>query len=178
VAFLLVVLLRAGLRAAAFLAEDFRRVVFRRAGAFLAEDFRRVVFRRVVLRAVVFLAVDFRLAGLRAVVFLAADFLLAGLRAAVFAGLRAAVFFRVVRFAADRLAAGRLRAAVFLAAIPSPFPSRDSPKDLDLRRHPLEAPPLPFAHSAPDAVPLVTTERVVEALDPNGTLRADALGLP
>jgi hypothetical protein len=114
--------LRAGFRAADFFLADVALAVrrFLVAAAFFPAATRFVDF----LRVVVFLAVDFLRAGLRAVVFLAVDFLLAGLRAAVLAGLRAAVFFRVVFLAAERLAAGRLRAAVFLAAIPSPFPSR------------------------------------------------------
>ena len=50
--------------------------------------------------------------------------------------------------------------------------------DWPLRRHPLQAPPLPFAHAAPHAVSFIATERVVEALDANGTLAADPLRLP
>jgi hypothetical protein len=45
-----------------------------------------------------------------------------------------------------------------------------------LGRHALQPTPLPFAHPAPYAVPLVATERIVQALDPNGTVGADALG--
>ena len=55
---------------------------------------------------------------------------------------------------------------------------RDERRILRLRRHPFEAPPFPFAHPAPHAVPLIAAKRVVEALDPNGALRADAFGLP
>jgi hypothetical protein len=89
---------------------------------------------------------------LRAAGFLAAVFFLAGLRAAVF-----------------------LRAAAFLAtAMLPPF----TVPEVVLRRHALQTSTLPFAHAAPDAVALVTAERVVEAFDPNGALTADPLGLP
>ena len=174
------VFLRAGLRAVDFFAVFLRVAVafavlrFRVAAAFLPAAARLVDFRLAGLRAVDFLAAVFLRAGLRAADFLAAVFLLAVVRFLVVAAFFAAVFRRVVvRF----LAAGRFLAAVFRAAIPSPFPSWIT-KGPGLRRHPFEASPFPFAHPAPDAVPLVTTERVVETLDPNGTLRADAFGLP
>jgi hypothetical protein len=172
--------------AAAFLPAAFLRaeVRFLVAAAFLPAATRFVDFLRAGLRAVDFFAVDFLRAGfrvavflragLRAAVFFAAVFLRAGLRAAVFfaavflrAGLRAAVFF----------AAGLFLAAVLRAAIPVPLSSVVT-KGLGLRRHPFEAPSFPFAHPAPNAVPLVAAKRVVEALDPNRALRADAFGLP
>jgi len=195
---LAVVFLRAGLRAVDFFAVFLRVAVafavlrFRVAAAFLPAAARLVDFRLAGLRAVDFLAAVFLRAGLRAADFLAAVFLLAVVRFLVAAAFFAAVFLlAVVRFLVAAaffaavfrrvvvrfLAAGRFLAAVFRAAIPSPFPSWIT-KGPGLRRHPFEASPFPFAHPAPDAVPLVTTERVVEALDPNGTLRADAFGLP
>ena len=125
----------------------FALVLFLEAVAFavrrflVAAAFFPAATRFVDLRAVVFFAVDFLRAGLRAAVFFAAVFLLAGLRAVVFFRvvvlfLVAAAFFPAAdRFAAvrrrvaaaffaaaDRFAAGLFRAAVFLAAIPSPFP--------------------------------------------------------
>jgi hypothetical protein len=183
--FLAALFLRAGLRAVAFLRAGLRAAVFFLRAGLRAADFFAVLFLRAGLRAAVFflraglraadfLALLFLRAGLRAADFFAAVFLLAGLRAAVFlavlflrAGLRAAVF----------LAAGLFRAAVFLAAIPVPLSSVVT-KGLGLRRHPFEAPSFPFAHPAPHAVSLIATKRVVEALDPNGALRADAFGLP
>ena len=114
---------------------------FRVAAAFLP-----AATRFVDLRAVLLLAVDFLRAGLRAEDFFAAVFLLAGLRAVDFFAavfLRPVVLFLVAaaffpaadRFAAvrlrvdaaffaaaERFAAGLFRAAVFRAAIPSPFP--------------------------------------------------------
>jgi apolipoprotein N-acyltransferase len=120
--------LRAGFRAADFFLADVALAVrrFLVAAAFFPAATRLVDF----LRAVVFFAVDFLRAGFLRVVVLflvAAAFLAPALRRAVVLFLVAAAFFA----AADRFADGRLRAAVFLAAIPSPFPSRDSPKDLD-----------------------------------------------
>jgi hypothetical protein len=44
-------------------------------------------------------------------------------------------------------------------------------------RHALQASPFPFAHASPHAVPLVATQRVVEALDADRALGADALRL-
>jgi hypothetical protein len=44
-------------------------------------------------------------------------------------------------------------------------------------RHALQASPFPLAHASPHAVPLVATQRVVEALDANRALGADALRL-
>jgi hypothetical protein len=127
-----------------FFALDFLRAAvafavrrLRVAAAFFPAATRFVDLRR----AVLFFAVDFLRAGFLAVDFLAAVFLLAGLRAAVFfravvlflvaaAFLPAADRFAAVRFlvaaaffaAAERFADGLLRAAVFRAAIPSPFP--------------------------------------------------------
>jgi hypothetical protein len=126
-----------------------------------AADFFAAVFLRAGLRAAVFFAVVFRRAVvlfLVAVVFLAAVFLRAGFRAAVF-------------FPADLFRAAVLRAAI-------PFPLSSSGFRRSLRRHAFEAPPFPFAHPAPDAVPLIPAERVVETFDPNGALRADPFGLP
>jgi hypothetical protein len=127
-------------------------------------------------------AADFRFAGLR----LAADFLAAGLRFAAdfrFAGFRLAADFLAagLRLAADfRFAGFRLAADFLLAAamLPPSLPFVSGSRNWPLRRHALQAPPFPFAHTAPHAVSLITTERVVEALDPNGTLAADPLGLP
>jgi hypothetical protein len=173
VVFFRVDLRAAGLRAPVFFAGRLRAVAF-----FLAAGLRAVVFFRAAdLRAVVFFLaglrapVFFLAADLRAVVFLRA----AGLRAAVLraAGLRAAALRRVdVVFRAVDL----LRAVVFLAAamLPPSFPL----SDLVSGRHALQAPSFPFTHAAPDSIPLVAAKGVVEALDPNGTLAADPLGLP
>ncbi len=92
------------------------------------------------------------------------------------------------------LAVDRLRAAVFLAAglraasswlLPCllPFPCclvgvRRTVVGRSSGRHALQASALPFAHAPPHAVSLVTTEGVVQALDADGTLAADPLGLP
>jgi hypothetical protein len=46
------------------------------------------------------------------------------------------------------------------------------------RSHALEPAPLPLAHAAPHAVSLVAAQGVVQALDADGALGADALGLP
>jgi hypothetical protein len=52
----------------------------------------------------------------------------------------------------------------------TPFPSPSG-------RHALQASSFPFAHPTPHAVALVAPERVVQALDTNGTVRADPLRL-
>src|SRR4029450_12455126 len=52
----------------------------------------------------------------------------------------------------------------------TPFPSLSG-------RHALQASPFPLAHPAPHAVALVASERVVQALDANGTVGADPLCL-
>jgi hypothetical protein len=149
----------AGFRAV-FLA-GFRAAVVRldvvrlRAGDFLlAVDFR-VVFRLAVdFRPVVFrrLAVDFRPVVFR----LAVDFL-----PVVF---RLAVDFRPVVF----------RLVVFL--VPVFFRAVAMVTSL-LRsgRHALQASTFPLAHASPHAIALVATQRVVETLDPDLALRADAL---
>ena len=67
-------------------------------------------------------------------------------------------------------ASGGYARALFTLAPRAPRPGS--------RRHPFEASPFPFAHATPHAVPLIATERVVEAFDPNGTLSADPFGLP
>lgn len=173
-----------------FLLVDLRRVVFLAAGLraavrffavrFFAVDFFAVDLRRVVLRRVALRAVDFFFAAdLRRVVFLFAVF-----RFLVAAPFFAAVFlFAVFRFlvaapflaAVERLALFRfvdfLAVDFFLAGdMVTPFPLS--------RRHALQASPFPFAHPSPHPISLVTTERVVEALDANGTVSADPLGLP
>jgi hypothetical protein len=149
--FLAELFLRAGLRAVAFLRAGLRAAVFFLRAGLRAADFLAVLFLRAGLRAAVFFAAVFLLTGLRAADFLAVLFLRAGLRAAVL------------------LVADLFRAAVFRAAIPVPLSSVVT-KGLGLRRHPFEAPSFPFAHPAPHAVSLITTKRVVEALDPNGAL--------
>jgi hypothetical protein len=182
--FLAALFLRAGLRAVAFLRAGLRAAVFFLRAGLRAADFFAVLFLRAGLRAAVFLrpVVRFLVAAAflpavfrRAVVLflVAAAFLPAADRFAVFRFRVAADFFA----AADLFAAGLFRAAVFLAAIPVPLSSVVT-KGLGLRRHPFEAPSFPFAHPAPHAVSLIATKRVVEALDPNGALRADAFGLP
>src|SRR6266550_23977 len=45
-------------------------------------------------------------------------------------------------------------------------------------RHAFQAPPFPFAHTPPHAVPFIAAEGVVETLDAHGTLATDPLGLP
>src|SRR5581483_3053637 len=45
-------------------------------------------------------------------------------------------------------------------------------------RHAFQASPFPFAHPTPHAVPLISAEGVVEALDAHGAVRADPLRLP
>jgi len=149
-----------------------------RAVAFLAAGLRARLF----FRAVLFLAVDFLAAGLRAavfrraVLFFAVDFLAVDLFAI---GLRAAVFRRVVVFLAVDFLAVDLRALLFFRAVLLVAAAMVSPlSGPSSGRHTLQASTFPFAHPAPDAVPLVAAQRVVEALDPNGTLTADPLGLP
>jgi hypothetical protein len=170
--------LRAGLRAADFFAVLFLRVVafLRVAAALRVPRFlEAAAFFPAATRFVDFLRAGLRVVDLRAVVLflVAAAFLPAVDHFAVFRFRVAAAFFA----AADRFAAGLFRAAVFRAAIPVPLSFVDY-EGSDLRRHPFEASPFPFAHPAPHAVPLIAAKRVVEALDPNGTFRADAFGLP
>src|SRR6266550_2537644 len=45
-------------------------------------------------------------------------------------------------------------------------------------RHAFQAPPFPFAHTPPHAVPFIAAEGVVETLDAHGTLATEPLGLP
>jgi hypothetical protein len=75
---------------------------------------------------------------------------------------REVVFLRVVDFLRD---ADFLRVVAMVTS-----PPRSG-------RHALQASPFPFAHASPHAVPLVATQRVVEALDANRALGADALRL-
>jgi hypothetical protein len=147
--FRLVPLRPAGLRAAdvRFRVVRFRAVPlrFRVAAAFLPARDLAADFRFRVAAAF-FAAVD----RFREVVFrLAVVFLLAVdfLRPAVF--FRADVFF--------------LRAVAMVTSLPRSG------------RHPLQASSLSLAHASPHAVPLIATQRVVEALDPDVALRADAL---
>jgi hypothetical protein len=165
----------------------FFAVLFLRAAGLREVDF---------LRAVLFFAVLFlRAAGLRAVLFFAVLFFaVLFLRAA---GLRAVAFLRVAAAflpAVDRFAAFRFRvvaaflAAAFLvvdvAAMPPPLPWwflercvlwTRSPLS---GRHALQASAFPFAHAPPDPVALIASKGVVQALDADGTLAADPLGLP
>ena len=167
--FLAVDLRAVDLRAVDFLlrAGDFRAVVLRAVDFLLrAGDFRAVDLRAVDLRAVDFRAVDFRAVDFRAV-----DFLLAvDLRAGDFLAvdfLRVDPAFRVpARLAVLFLAVDLFRAV----AINSPPFSLSG-------RHPFQASPFPFAHPSPHSVPLVAAQRVVQALDPNGAVRADPFGL-
>jgi|SRR5437879_1878409 len=46
------------------------------------------------------------------------------------------------------------------------------------RRHALQAPAFPLAHSSPHPIPFVASQGVVEAFDAHGALGADPLGLP
>ena len=184
-------------------AVDLRAVDLRRAGAFLAVDLRRVDLRAVDLRAGDFLAVDF---FLRAVDLRAVDFLAVDLRAVDFRAVdlrRAGAFLAVdflrvdaaFRVPVDRLAAVFLPdvflAVDFLRAVAMLHPELFLAVDFFLvdffaagmltsfpssGRHPLQASPFPLAHPAPHAVALVAPQGVVQALDPNGTVRADALG--
>jgi hypothetical protein len=120
---------------------------------FLAVDFTfAVVFLAADLALVVdFLAVDFALA----VVFLAGDFAFA------------VDFFAVDFLAVDFFAVDFLAAGIFTS-------SRSNQRS---RGHPLQPPALPLAHPTPHPVSLVAAKGVVQALDSNGTLRTDALGL-
>jgi hypothetical protein len=161
--------------AAAFLLVDLRRVVFLLAAGlraevrFVAVDFRLVDLRFLVAAA--FLPAATRLVLFRRVVFFAVDFLAVVLRFLV-----AAAFFA----AAERFVLFRLRvAAAFLAAVER-FLAGDMchPLSVPSGRHALQASPFPFAHPAPHPVALVATECVVQALDANGTVSADPLGLP
>jgi hypothetical protein len=155
------------------LAEDFRAVV-RFLGLRAAVVRLRVVrlragrFRAVVRFAVVRLRlVPFRLRV--AAAFFAARDLTADFRFRVAAAFFAAVdrFREVVRFRVVDF----LRDVDFLRVVAM---VTSSPRS---GRHALQASPLPLAHASPHAVPLVSAQRVVEALDPDRALRADALRL-
>src|ERR671919_2768741 len=147
----------------------------------------RVLFRLVVffLRAVVLLAVvRFRDVPLRfrvAAAFFAARDLTADFRFRVAAAFFAAVVrFRLLVF----LAVVFLRAGAFLRAVDlravdflllrAVAMVTSSPRS---GRHALQASSLSLAHASPHAVPLVAAQRVVEALDPDRALGADALRL-
>src|SRR5436190_1003636 len=71
------------------------------------------------------------------------------------------------------LSAGRLSRCVLFRSHP-----HTSLRSLPLRRHPLQASAFPFAHSAPHPIAFIPAQRVVEAFDANGALRADPLRLP
>ena len=180
----------AGLR----LAVDFLAALLRLAGLRLAALFRfgglalgrRLLGGALALRSGLRLAALFRLAGLRlAVVFFAADLRFAvalALRRRSCASPRSTSW---PRSCASQACASRSTASwpTSLRCHAAPFPFhclcdvvRCSQRPL--RRHPLESAPLPFAHAAPHAVAFIATERVVEALDANGTLAADPLRLP
>src|SRR5206468_748954 len=45
-------------------------------------------------------------------------------------------------------------------------------------RHAFQAPPFPFAHAPPHAIPFIAAEGVVQTFDADGTLATDPLGLP
>src|SRR5947208_436698 len=86
------------------------------------------------------------------------------------------------RLAIRRLAGGRLAASWCLPRrrLPRggflPGGGHVSPPFSLSGRHAFQASAFPFAHAAPHAVPLVAAQRVVQTLDPNGAVRADALG--
>jgi hypothetical protein len=118
-----------------------------------------------------------------AAAFFAAVDRLALLRLRVAAAFFAAGRFRAVVFLrATVLLAGRRFAALFFALLLFLAIAMRCP--LSLRslsisgRHAFQASPFPFAHPTPHAVPLIATECVVQALDANGTLATDPLGLP
>jgi hypothetical protein len=131
------------------------------------------------LAALVFLrVVRFREVDLRLVVpfrrLVAAAFLAARDLAAVFRFRVAAAFLAAVvrlREVVVRFRVVRLRVVLFRVA------TMRSPPFTWSGRHALQASPLSFAHASPHAVPLVATQRVVEALDPNLALGAYALRL-
>jgi hypothetical protein len=138
-------------------------------------DFRAVLRLRapvVRLRPVDFRDVDFRVVRFRVVAaFLAARDLAADFRFRVAAAFLAAVErFRDDVLRAVDLRVVRLRVVLFRAvAMVTSLPRSG--------RHALQASSFPLAHASPHAVPLVATQRVVEALDPNRALGADTLRL-
>jgi hypothetical protein len=103
--------------------------------------------------AVDFLAVDFFAVDLLVVDFFAVDLLVVD-------------FLAVDFFAVDFLAVDFLAAGMFTS-------SRTGS-----RSHALQAPALPFAHPSPHPIPLVAAKGVVQALDADGAIGADPLGLP
>jgi hypothetical protein len=145
---------------------------------FLAVDFFAVDFFAVDFLAVDFFAVDFFLVAapfLAAVDLFAADFALVAAPFLAAVDLFAADYALV---AAPFLAAVDLFAAVDFLAVDFLATGMDSPPSRSSSgRHTLQASPFPLAHPAPYAVPLVATQGVVEALDADGTLGADALRL-
>jgi hypothetical protein len=146
---------------------------------FLAVDFLPVDFLAVDLFAVDFLPVDFLAVDLFAVDFFAVDFFAVDFLAV---DLFAVDFFAVDFFAVDFLAVdllglvaithllSRSRAPCASGAVARPEQGKSG-------GHSFEAPALAFAHAAPYAVALVPSERIVETLDPNGTLGTDPLRL-
>jgi hypothetical protein len=136
-----------------------------------AVDFRAVLRLRapvVRLRPVDLRDVPFRLRVVAP--FLAARDLAAVFRFRVAAAFLAAAerFREDVLRAVDFRAVVRLRVVLFRAvAMVTSFPRSG--------RHALQASPFPFAHAPPHAVALVAPQRVVQALDPDRALRADAL---
>jgi hypothetical protein len=120
-------------------------------------------------------AVRFLAVRLFVVRFLAAVFRVAVFRFRVFAAFFAAVFrVAVFRF----LVAAPFLAAAFLFAVDLFFAGDIVTPFRCSGRHTLEASPFPLAHPSPHPVPLVAAQGVVEALDTNGTVSADPLGLP
>jgi hypothetical protein len=150
--------------AAGRLAVDFLFAVERLAVDFLAAgrlavDFLFAVERLAVdLRAVDFLAVVLRLAALALPAFLVPALRLAALALPAF-------LVPALRFAAAFLPAVLRVVAMFTSS------RRCS------GRHSFQASPLPFAHAPPHPIALVAPQGVVEALDPDGAVRADALRL-
>src|SRR5438477_172709 len=57
------------------------------------------------------------------------------------------------------------------------WPRPSSPFSLS-GRHAFQAPPFPFAHTPPYAIPFIAAEGVVQTFDADGTLATDPLGLP
>jgi hypothetical protein len=136
-------------------------------------DFRAVLRLRapvVRLRPVDLRDVPFRLRVVA--VFLAERDLAADFRFRVAAPFLAAAdrFREDVLRAVDFRAVVRLRVVLFRAvAMVTSFPRSG--------RHALQASPFPLAHASPHAVALVAPQRVVQALDPDRALCADALRL-
>jgi hypothetical protein len=100
--------------------------------------------------------------------------------AAVFRFLVFAAFFAAVeRLALFRfLVAAPFFAAAFLFAVDLFFAGDIVTPFRCSGRHTLQASPFPLAHPPPHPIPLIAAEGVVEALDANGTVSADPLGLP